>query len=1186
MKLIDLRMKPFGRFEDETILFDSSVHPIGGFYMVIGPNEAGKSTTLAAIERFLFGFPKNDVYNLTRSKQQWVGSTLQDHGGTFSLVWRKSSQKGSLFGNNQIDQLPDILLQEKIQPIDQSFYMKLFGLNQLSLRQIGESLVAGKGELADIIFGESLGDLHEFEQIRPTLKTLSDNLFKPKGGKKSTSPLNKILKERDELQSELEKVVTDSSTARNHETELETYKSEINNTTAVIQNTNARINLLNRQLQSIDLIKRLAQERKSLNDLGEMPGNSVDLSNRFTLLTGKLEVTLQNINSADNVIEDLNKSIADISIDDVILAHGEEIAQLSEDATRNDTAISQKLKLTKGLSESESDLLHSLENLGFNPHHPDLVPLIDVSQHNKIRAIGSSIIDLTDQIRTFEHDITKDNIQIESLKSNLEHQEDYYDLSQLNFVLEELQTLQEQWTTCSLKRNNRQELILERSQIIANLPLWKGDYNDFKALTLPEFRNVEQDELKLDLDSKALENAKSASRETAIRYEKRKKSLDRKIEQLKMPTLEEQAETRTLRDRLWSEIKTDWLGSRSKSVEDCTQLSLQFENLISTADQIAERLRDSAAIVSEMLSVEDLRSSHEEAESHLELAQKDYQETLAKWQSHFSFLDVAPTHPAVVKSWSTVNHEIQTLDSRIQSIDDELSQFNLKWTSFYSGHLQGTFNEFLDVTTSPATSFKILTELKSKYERSNSDRRSLISQIKQAEQRVQENSLSKDNKITELKNAEIRWEDLLRESGVNPEIKPSDFDDYLKDLKQWRKDWKSLQDRKSEITEIDNSIRIFNAKVHELAQKLEFPEDSESNATTVKNLNQKLQNERSQKSELRNLNIQIQKKEEERNELLSNRDTTLKELDSIYQTIGAVCQETAKAQFKKIQEYQEISQKIQQIESNLELLRESESLEDWIDKAGSKSNEEYNHDISQLAEKLEELREKRDSLLKLEATTSATLNEFKSRVTKATEIEIRNKQRLLFSKTEERMARYIKLRLTIRILEDATQEYKKKMGDNILSLASQNMKLLTSGSIDGLKIVPTDSGYNEIVALRSMEDPNSDQLRLDELSEGTRDQLFLALKLAMVQNRLEERAKSGLCPLPVILDDVLVQFDDNRSQAAFKLFNQLAQKTQVIFLTHHQHLEAVAIQALGGQKFGVHHLGLQTQPSAFSLTTS
>jgi uncharacterized protein YhaN len=40
-------------------------------------------------------------------------------------------------------------------------------------------------------------------------------------------------------------------------------------------------------------------------------------------------------------------------------------------------------------------------------------------------------------------------------------------------------------------------------------------------------------------------------------------------------------------------------------------------------------------------------------------------------------------------------------------------------------------------------------------------------------------------------------------------------------------------------------------------------------------------------------------------------------------------------------------------------------------------------------------------------------------------------------------------------------------------------------------------------------------------------------------------------PMPFIVDDVLVDFDDERSKAALNALADLAEKTQVILFTHH-----------------------------------
>jgi uncharacterized protein YhaN len=77
------------------------------------------------------------------------------------------------------------------------------------------------------------------------------------------------------------------------------------------------------------------------------------------------------------------------------------------------------------------------------------------------------------------------------------------------------------------------------------------------------------------------------------------------------------------------------------------------------------------------------------------------------------------------------------------------------------------------------------------------------------------------------------------------------------------------------------------------------------------------------------------------------------------------------------------------------------------------------------------------------------------------------------------------------------------------------------------------------------------------MSEGTIDQLYLALRLAAV----EESLATGVA-LPFLADDLFINYDDERAAAGFQVLAKLAEKTQVLFFTHHEHLINVARVAL------------------------
>ena len=80
------------------------------------------------------------------------------------------------------------------------------------------------------------------------------------------------------------------------------------------------------------------------------------------------------------------------------------------------------------------------------------------------------------------------------------------------------------------------------------------------------------------------------------------------------------------------------------------------------------------------------------------------------------------------------------------------------------------------------------------------------------------------------------------------------------------------------------------------------------------------------------------------------------------------------------------------------------------------------------------------------------------------------------------------------------------------------------------------------------------------LSEGTRDQLFLALRIAALELQIESKGA-----LPFVADDLFINFDNDRSKAGLRALRDLSAKTQVLFLTHHDHLLPLVKEVFGEQ---------------------
>lgn len=121
-------------------------------------------------------------------------------------------------------------------------------------------------------------------------------------------------------------------------------------------------------------------------------------------------------------------------------------------------------------------------------------------------------------------------------------------------------------------------------------------------------------------------------------------------------------------------------------------------------------------------------------------------------------------------------------------------------------------------------------------------------------------------------------------------------------------------------------------------------------------------------------------------------------------------------------------------------------------------------------------------------------------------------------------------------MDKAQQSYEQEKQPHMLELASSYIERLTGGmyTFDIL-------GINEGVALVS---GNGERLELKFWSSGLADQVYLALRLALAKV-FSYQVES----LPIILDDILVRFDENRQRSALELLAEIGKNQQIWLFT-------------------------------------
>ena len=156
----------------------------------------------------------------------------------------------------------------------------------------------------------------------------------------------------------------------------------------------------------------------------------------------------------------------------------------------------------------------------------------------------------------------------------------------------------------------------------------------------------------------------------------------------------------------------------------------------------------------------------------------------------------------------------------------------------------------------------------------------------------------------------------------------------------------------------------------------------------------------------------------------------------------------------------------------------------------------------------------------------------------------------------ELVEEYARTVIALRLLDDRLEAQVLAHGSSTLDRAGELLESLTEGRYVALSSREAGDGRRTLRIHRRDREP----VTVDALSEGTADQVFLALRLAGLEHRLAQQHAQGVTALPVVLDDVLLAFDDDRTGIALHALAAWAGDRQVILTTHHAHVRAAAVE--------------------------
>ena len=161
MRLARLDLMRYGRFTDTSIELPQGERDL---HIVFGPNEAGKTTSLTAIEDLLFGIPERTPYDFRHSYASMLIGAILENGDNRLEFRRRKGQRDMILGPDGAP-LPGGggSLAPFLGGSDRDYFVRMFNLSHDRLAEGGKLIVEAKDDVGQMLFaaGTGLADLRD-----------------------------------------------------------------------------------------------------------------------------------------------------------------------------------------------------------------------------------------------------------------------------------------------------------------------------------------------------------------------------------------------------------------------------------------------------------------------------------------------------------------------------------------------------------------------------------------------------------------------------------------------------------------------------------------------------------------------------------------------------------------------------------------------------------------------------------------------------------------------------------------------------------------------------------------------------------------------------------------------------------------------------------------------------------------
>lgn len=1164
MKVTSLDLVRYGHFTGGKLPLAADP---GAITVVLANNAAGKTTALNALRDLLFGIPGKSPYRFLHDDDPRIGGEIVTADGTVLRFERKKGDKRSLVDEHGRP-LEPTALQRLIGPVDRDLFEKLFGLDHAQLRSAGEELARGQGRLAEALFAAASGlrGLHDFST---GLGKEADSLLSSTGRAGTLAQNLRQLRDTESAVRSTLRAVSADGFQRLERSLAEAERTRIAQRERLADEVR-RKSALERLQRTIPLLAALHDTRSERDTLGPLRTADPDLH-------GQWEATERRRNETTAARRTLLDRIAAheaereaLQVDDRVLAAATDILHLQEELGAARKAHADLPKREGELRQQSASLKTLCRQVGLTCAPEEaLVRVPSKPARDEVRAAIRELREMEARLPDAERRRADTQLDLTAQTDRLATLPAPADVAPLRARLDALD--KEGLVALLTDVEGRMQSALRRAdQHATGTRHWTGSAERLAALPLPERVLVERYRQTFDASVREIKDV--MQRLTALdEEEQRIKAALAALAETPLPTPERIAAARAVRDATWSVIYRHHVQGEARA----GVLARQWDDLvgdgdpsaalgtrIGDADRLADERADQAERVERYREHRRLQQVCSERRAALAAdltarrAGDDAQRR--EWEDLWAPTGIAPGEPAEMLEWLVRCDEVrkryedgsgaavlarrlrERLAAEAEALTQQLTTAGAKVPPASPDAVQ-TFQ----ATVAAARAYV------ERCAGAAAQRTEIEERIESLRREATRAGREHDRLDARRRQLTARWERAMQAIGWpatasadEAEAAVTVYDAIEQQVPVWRETRHRIERMREDAAELAAATAqlvagvasdLAAADVFVAADQLRRRLDAARTASTTRDaLDRALLEARRD---------------------LEQVERTLREADTqrtgLLERLEAQDDDGARTELARIAAWQTLNNREAELLETLRAASDGEPLAALEEAAAGRSLDEVRAELEGLAQAHAE------ATAAMEAAVAAvrdleTQRQQRLEITDTATLAVRQEE--LRRACTDTATRYAVIKTAETLLRQAIDRFREESAGPQLARASVLFSHITDGAYERLF---TDQDDDGTTLLRTRH--RSGRVKgVQALSDGERDQLYLALRLAAIE---DYAAKAE--PLPFVADDLLVHFDDLRAARTLDTLRSLATHVQVVFLTHHAHLVDIARTTLG-----------------------